>query len=127
VNHLEVSMRKPISPAVHSALDYTTAAATALAPRVLDFPPSAARASHAFAGAYTPFAAFTRSPAAVKPAIPLRTHRNADVMLAFVLPALPWLLGFSDHRRARNFFLALTAVTLVVTALTDWDREPAVG
>jgi hypothetical protein len=48
-------------------------------------------------------------------------------MLAFVLPALPWLLGFSEHRRARNFFLALTAVTVVVTALTDWDREPAVG
>jgi hypothetical protein len=120
-------MRKPISPAMHSALDYSTAAATAIAPRLLDFPASAATASRAFAGAYTPFAAMTRTPAAVKPAIPLRTHRNADVMLALVLPALPWVLGFARHKAARNFFLALTAVTVVVTALTDWDREPAIG
>lgn len=120
-------MKKPISPAMHSALDYTTAAATAVAPRLLGFPPAAARASHAFAGAYTPFAALTRSPAAVKPKIPLRTHRNADMLLALALPALPWLLGFAGHRRARNFFLALTAITVVVTALTDWDREPAVA
>lgn len=120
-------MRRPISPAMHSALDYTTAAATAVAPRLLGFPPAATRASRAFAGAYTPFAAMTRTPAAVKPKIPLRTHRNADMMMAMVLPALPWLLGFAEHKAARNFFLGLTAITVVATLLTDWDREPAIG
>ena len=48
-------------------------------------------------------------------------------MMALVLPALPWLLGFAHHKPARNFFLALTAITVVATALTDWDREPAIG
>jgi len=118
-------MRKPISPRLHSVLDYVSAAAVAAAPKLLDFPRSATRACETFTGLYTPFAALTKSPAGVKPKIPLRVHRNADIALAVLLPVLPWALGFARHRAARNFFLALTAVTVVVTALTDWDAEPA--
>ena len=32
-------MEKPISPTMHGALDYSTIAATAAAPKLLDFPP----------------------------------------------------------------------------------------
>src|SRR5215217_1196836 len=40
-----------------------------------------------------------------------------------LIPALPWLLGFARDRRARNFFLGLAAITVVVTALTDWTAD----
>jgi hypothetical protein len=48
-----------------------------------------------------------------------------DKALGLVIPALPWLLGFARDRRARNFFLALAGVTILVTALTDWNEEGA--
>ena len=114
-------MRRPITPALHSALDYASAAATAVAPRLLDMPPAAARACAAFVAAYTPMAALTDTPATLRRTVPLRAHRAVDRALPFVLPALPWVLGFARHRAARNFFLGLAAVTVVVALLTDWD------
>ena len=60
---------------------------------------------------------------AVKRALPFKAHGALDAMMAPLIPALPWLLGFARDRRARNFFLALAAVTVVVTALTDWDSS----
>ena len=118
-------MRRPISPALHSILDYSTAAATAIAPRLLDMPPAAARACNAFVAGYAPMAALTDTPATLRRSIPLETHHTVDRALPFVLPALPWLLGFAGHRRARNFFLGLAAITVVVTLLTDWDADAA--
>ena len=119
-------MRRPISPALHSVLDYTSAAATAIAPRLLDMPPAAARACAAFVAAYTPMAALTDTPATLRRAVPLGTHHAVDRALPFVLPALPWLVGFARNRAARNFFLGLAAVTVVVTLLSDWDADGAV-
>ena len=121
-------MQRPITPAFHSALDYASAAATAAAPHLLDMPPVAARACHAFVAGYTPMAALTDTPAALHRVIPFRTHGAVDKALVLALPALPWILGFADHRASRNYFLALGAVTLLVTSLTDWNaptREPA--
>jgi len=45
-------MNRPISPRAHGVLDYATVGATLLAPRLLGFPASAARASYALGGAY---------------------------------------------------------------------------
>jgi hypothetical protein len=114
-------MQKPISPSMHGALDYSTIAATAAAPRLLGFPERAAQAAYALAGGYLALSALTDYPPALKRAVPLRAHGAADVVLGLAIPALPWVLGFAKNRPARNFFLGLTAVTMVVTALTDWS------
>jgi hypothetical protein len=114
-------MDRPISPTMHGALDYSTIAATAVAPHLLDFPKEAAWAAYALAGGYLALSAFTDYPPAVKRAVPLKAHGAADVVMGLAVPALPWLLGFGGDRKARNFFLGLTAVTLAVTALTDWS------
>ncbi len=111
----------PISPTLHGIIDYTTSSAAAVAPTLLDFPEEAAAASYALAGSVSGLAATTKaSGAAVRPLVPLTAHGISDIALGLVLPALPWLLGFSKNVAARNFFLGLTATTLVVTALTDW-------
>jgi hypothetical protein len=44
-----------------------------------------------------------------------------DKVLGVLLPAAPWILGFARDRRGRNLFLGLAAVSMVVTALTDWN------
>lgn len=98
-------------------------AATLAAPTVLDFPSRAAWTTYALAGGYLALSALTNYPPALKRAVPFKAHGATDVALGLALPALPWLLGFAGDKRARNFFLALTGVTMVVTALTDWSGE----
>jgi hypothetical protein len=56
-----------------------------------------------------------------KRAVPFRTHGTVDKVLGVMLPAVPWILGFARDRRGRNLFLGLAAVSIVVTALTDWN------
>ena len=118
-------MAKPISPRVHGILDYSTIAATAAAPKLFGFPRNAAIAAYALAGGYLALSALTRYPTAMKPGVPLRAHQVTDIALGGLLPTLPWMLGFSDNRRARNFFLALTGITGAVTALTQWQGSRA--
>lgn len=114
-------MRKPISPRLHGVIDYSTSAAVALAPRVLGFPRPARMLCDSLAAGYTALSAVTDYPLSVKRAIPFKAHGAAELAIGLALPAAPWLLGFAEDRSARNFFLGLTAFTMVVAALTDWD------
>ena len=50
---------KPISPRVHGMLDYSTAAAVAAAPRIMDLPAPASRLFETLAGGYTALSAVT--------------------------------------------------------------------
>jgi hypothetical protein len=118
-------MKKPISPRAHGILDYTTALATAVAPRVFGFSHPAARAARAFARGYGMLSAVTDYPAGIKRAVPFRAHGAVDTALGIALPALPWLLGFALDRRARNFFLGLAAVSVAVTVMTQWRDAAA--
>ena len=117
-------MNKPITPRTHGMLDYATAGATALVSRLLGFSPTAARTARLWAAGYGALSALTDYPLALKRAVPFKAHGAMDAAMAPIIPALPWLLGFARDRRARNFFLGLAAITVVVTALTDWTAEP---
>jgi hypothetical protein len=118
-------MNKPIDPRTHGVLDYATAGATAILSRVLGFSPPAARTAGAWAAGYSALSALTNYPPAIRRTVPFRAHGAMDAMMAPIIPALPWLLGFARDRRARNFFLGLAAISVIVTALTDWSAEPA--
>jgi hypothetical protein len=119
-------MKKPISPRLHGVLDYATAATAAAMPLLSRMPRRAARTAEAWAGSYALLSAFTDYPLAVKREVPFRAHGTVDKALGLIIPALPWIVGFAGDRKARNFFLALAGVTILVTALTDWNREPEV-
>ena len=116
-------MKKPISPRLHGVLDYATVAATAAAPEALDLPDAAANLCYALAGGYLTLSLLTDYPLAAKRAIPFKGHGVTEAVIGLALPALPWALGFSDNRAARNVFFGLTALTAVVSALTDWEGE----
>lgn len=116
-------MRKPITPRLHGILDYTTSLAVAAAPPLFDTPRPATRLFESLAAGYTGLSSVTDYPLSVKRVVPFRAHGAAELAIAAVLPALPWLLGFAEHRAARNLCFALTGLTLVVAALTDWKAE----
>lgn len=114
-------MKKPISPTVHGVLDYATVAATAAVPRLMKFPRRARMAADALAGGYGSLSSVTDYPLAARRMVPFKGHGLAEAAVGLALPALPFALGFGQHKAARNFFFGLTALTFVVAALTDWD------
>jgi hypothetical protein len=118
-------MPKPISPRIHGALDYTTSAMVAAAPVAMDFPKPARRLFQSLAAGYTGLSSVTDYPLSVKRVVPFKGHGAAELGIAALLPLAPWLLGFSEHRAARNLCFGLAAMTVVVAALTDWDGDEA--
>jgi hypothetical protein len=118
-------MQRPriISSRAHGVLDYATSATVAVVPHVLDFPKPAKQLCAALAVGYTGLSAVTDYPMSAKRVVPFKAHGAAELALAAALPAMPWALGFANHRAARTFCLGLTALTIVVAALTDWDDD----
>jgi hypothetical protein len=116
-------MRKPISPTMHGVLDYATSAAVAIAPHAMNFPKPAKRLCESLAIGYTGLSAVTDYPMSAKRVVPFKAHGAAELAIAAALPAMPWVLGFADHKAARNLCIGLAAMTLVVAALTDWEEE----
>ena len=116
-------MQKPITPFAHGVLDYLTVGTVAMAPSLMDFPDEAANACYALAGIYAGTSLMTDYPLAVKRAIPFKAHGMTEIAIGAILPALPFMLGFATNARARNFFLALTAMTAMTAAMTDWDKK----
>jgi hypothetical protein len=87
-------MRKPTAPRLHGVLDDSTGVACATVARMMSVPRNARPLFDSLAAGY-----------------------------GVLLPTAPSLLGFSHHRAARNLCLALTGITAVVAALTDWTAE----
>ena len=120
-------MKKPITPTIHGALDYSTVAAVAAAPKALDLPMPAAALCYALAGGYAGLSALTDYPLSVKRAVPFKAHGIAEAAIGAALPFMPWILGFADNRAGRNLCFGLTAMTFAVAALTDWNKRSASG
>ena len=116
-------MPKPISPRVHGMIDYGTSAAVAATPAVFDIPRAARNLFEGLATGYTGLSSLTDYPLSLKRLVPFKVHGAAELAVAAVLPAIPWLLGFANDRAARNMCIGLSAFTLVVSALTDWDQR----
>ena len=116
-------MRQPISPRVHGILDYATSAAVATAPFVFKFPPPARALFSSLAAGYTGLSSVTNYPLSAKRVVPFKAHGATELAIAAALPFMPRVLGFERHGAARNLCYGLTALTLVVAALTDWNAE----
>jgi len=116
-------MRQPITPRVHGILDYATSAAVATAPVVFNFPTPARALFSSLAAGYTGLSSVTNYPLSAKRLVPFKAHGATELAIAAALPFMPRALGFARHKAARNLCFGLTALTLVVAALTDWNAE----
>ena len=118
-------MHKPINGRMHGMMDYATVAATAAAPRALGFPRTAENLAYGLAAGYLGLSLMTDYPLSARRMVPFKGHGAAEVAIGMALPFLPWVLGFAENRRARDFFLGLTALTAATALLTDWNAPDA--
>ena len=114
-------MDRPITPTLHGVADYATVMTTAAAPHLFDFSPAATRTCAGLAAGYLGLSALTDYRLSLKDVVPFKMHGVIEAVSGAMLPALPWVFGFADDRRGRNYLLALTALTFAIAALTDWD------
>ena len=116
-------MKKPISPTVHGVIDYLSSATFAAAPALLRFRSRAAtNLARSLGAGYTGMSLGTAYPLGAVKKIPFPAHVATDAVLGLGFAAAPWLLGFADDARARNFFLGMAAFSAVVVSLTQARR-----
>lgn len=115
---------KIIPRPIHAVLDYAWSAAIAIAPRALDFEdePNAARLCRAQGTFVTAGSLLTRYELGAVKLIPFKAHLMLDALGAIIGIASPWLLGFSDNKKARNTVLAFFLVEAIVVALSQTDE-----
>ena len=58
--------------------------------------------------------------------IPFPIHGGFELVSGPIILASPWIFGFADANPvARNFFVAMGIVFLLVWMITDWTRPNA--
>jgi len=119
---------KLISPRVHGYLDLVVIAAFALAPTLLGFGSRAASLCYVLAALHATLTVLTAFPMGLLKMIPFPVHGALEAMMAPLLVATPWLVGFSRAGPARSFYIASGMVLGAVWLLTDYragapDRE----
>ena len=114
-----------LSPRGHGVIDYASAAVFLLAPTLFGFDGVPAMLARTLGVGYALFSLATAYPLGVVRAIPFPAHVTFDAVLGVALLAAPWLLGFSADDAARNFYVGMGIVSVVVVALTDARRSAA--
>ena len=75
------------------------------------------------AGIHLLMTGFTDFPLGLFKVIPFRVHGVIDLLAGIFLLVAPWVFGFAADTSARNFFVAMAVITLVVVALTDYSQR----
>jgi len=115
----------PIPRFVHGVLEYLAGAGLIAAPFVLSFTDvgSATAASIVAGVGLIALAASTRGPTSLIDSVPIAAHVVIDYLLAAVLIAAPFVLGFSGEAAPTALFIALGVLHLLVTIGTRFERE----
>jgi hypothetical protein len=116
---------KPVSARVHGVLDYATVAAFLNAPMVFGFHGTPAAIAYWLAGIHLLMTGCTDFPVGLFRWIPFKVHGVIELLAGIFLLAAPWLFGFAQEVAARNFFLGIGIIVLVLIALTDYSQRVA--
>jgi hypothetical protein len=109
---------------VHGVLDYATVAAFLNAPMVFGFQGTTpAKIVYWLAGIHLLMTGCTDFPLGVFKWIPFKIHGAIETVAGIFILAAPWIFGFAEIYRARNFFVALAIIIFVVVALTDYSQR----
>ncbi|WP_426062016.1 SPW repeat domain-containing protein [Hymenobacter sp. B1770] len=114
---------KVISPALHGILDYTMSGVFLALPSVFAYTGPMAWVCYALAAGYLVVSLLTNMPFGLFKLIPFPIHGGFELVSGFVFIASPWLFDFSQDSTARNLFIGLGVVFLVVYLLTDWRPQ----
>jgi len=112
---------KPVSARVHGVLDYATVAAFLNAPMVFGFHGTPAAIAYWLAGIHLLMTGCTDFPVGFFMWIPFKVHGVIELLAGIFILVAPWIFGFAQDAAARNFFVGMAIVLLVVIALTDYS------
>ena len=104
----------------HWLADYSYIPVVLAAPALVGFrhQPAATTLCRVFSGTVLLYSLCTRAEWGVVRVVPYRTHVTFDFGSGAVALAAPWVFGFAHRRRARNTFLAMGVVGLLVGVLS---------
>ena len=117
-------MAKPISPAVHGAIDYGFLTLMTVAPPLLGLQGPARLLPRLFGGGQGVLNALTDQPYALRRVVPFKTHGELERWSGPAFVALPVITGALREPRARLFFGGALVLLLLNYNLTDWDAAP---
>lgn len=112
---------------VHALLDYTWSAAFTGAPKAFGFEnePNAVRLCRIQGTLVAVASSLTKYELGTLKIIPFKTHLKLDALGAVLGIASPWLLGFSENKRARNTVLAFFLFEALAVFLSQTDEMEA--
>lgn len=114
---------KVISPRTHGYLDFLTVVIFLLAPTLLGLGELSAILAYSLAVVHLIVTLASDFPFGVVKLIPFTIHGWIERMVGPLLIAIPFILNFSNEEAARNFYIAMGIIIIVVGMLTDYQAE----
>ena len=114
---------KVISPRIHGYLDFLTVVIFLLAPTLLGLSQLSAILAYGLAVVHLIVTLASDFPFGIVKLIPFTVHGWIEHMVGPLLIAIPFILNFSDEDLARNFYIAMGIIIIIVGVLTDYQAE----
>lgn len=111
---------KVFSPRTHGYLDFLTVAIFFLAPTFLGLSDIAAYLSYSLAVIHLIVTLVSDFPSGIAKVIPFYIHGWIERIVGPVLIMVPFVLDFDTDVVARNFYVVMGGIIIVVGALTDY-------
>ncbi len=112
---------KPISPKLHSLIDYALVGSLFTLPSLLGFNQTVKKIYGAEALALLVYVALTDQPVAVKPLIPFPVHGKIDPFNVAQFALQTGLKAFRKEGKVLIFNIGFTAIAGLTVLLTDWN------
>ncbi len=112
---------KVISPRTHGYLDFLTVIIFLLAPTLLGLSQLPAMLAYSLAAVHLMVTLASDFPFGVFKLIPFTIHGWIERLVGPSLIALPFILGFADEETARNFYIVVGLIIIVIGMLTDYQ------
>ena len=112
----------PLPVLVHGVLEYVVGVLFIAAPFLFGFDSSAATAAALVVGLLLlAFTATSALPTGLVRSVSLGVHVTIDLVLAVLLVALPFILGFTDEAAPTALFIVVGVLHLLVTIATRFS------
>lgn len=116
-----MSIPKPVSPKVHSLIDYVLASSLLVLPSALKFDDKVKKLYAAEGIILLVYVALTDQPAAIKPVIPFPVHGKIDPFNIAQFALQTFFKPFQKDKKAMVFNICFTAIAGITVLLTDWN------
>ena len=117
---------KVISPRIHGYLDFLTVFIFLLAPTLLGLGQLSAILAYSLPVVHLLVTLASDFPFGVVKLIPFTVHGWIERMVGPLLIAIPFILNFSNEEAARNFYIGMGIIIIVVGMLTNYQAEARV-